>query len=99
MTLHGISNGQIVQRWMMANKIIEFVMWNINGWKLWLQKIVETEKADINFLQEIHLGEQDAISIGTPWIGSSQQKRFEQNKTVFSRDLVIYISDGRFYDS
>lgn len=98
MTLHGISNGQIVQRWMMANKIIEFVMWNINGWKLWLQKIVETEKADINILQEIHLGEQDAISVGTPWIGSSQQKSFEQNKTVFSRDLVIYISDGRFYD-
>lgn len=62
------------------------------------KKIVETEKADTNFLQEIHLGEQDAISIGTPWIGSSQQKIFEQNKTVFSRDLVIYMSARRFYD-
>lgn len=53
------------------------------------KKIVETEKADITFLQEIHLREQDAISIGTPWVGGSQQNSFAQNKRVLSKYLVI----------
>lgn len=47
------------------------------------KKNLKQKKADIIFLQEIHLREQDAISIGTPWIGGSQQNSFAQNKTTF----------------
>jgi len=61
------------------------------SWSYNHKKIVEREKADIIFLQEIHLRE-DAISIGTPWIGGSQQNNFAQNKRVLSKYLVIYIT-------
>lgn len=62
--------------------------WICIGEHKWLRdittkNILKQKKADIIFLQEIHLREQDAISIGTPWIGGSQQNSFAQNKTPF----------------